>query len=110
MLGVRPAGPLGVAEAAAPFDPVDVGANPSREPAADPYAAERDAWTVLTAIDRLGPIAFAALLGAFGSGREMARRYNEPSTRNVPVIDCHSPSPTRGDSPGHSGRSGRCVT
>lgn len=36
---------------------------------ADPYAPERDAWTVLSAVNGLGPVAFAALLGRFGTGR-----------------------------------------
>ena len=34
----------------------------------DPYAAERDAWTVLTAVHGLGPLGFAALLHHFGTG------------------------------------------
>jgi DNA processing protein len=41
---------------------------PSTVPA-DPYAAERDAWTVLTCAHGLGPIGFAALLARFGTGR-----------------------------------------
>ncbi|HUP55278.1 MAG TPA: hypothetical protein VM408_07210, partial [Methylomirabilota bacterium] len=35
----------------------------------DAYAAERDAWTVLTSAHGLGPVGFAALLARFGSGR-----------------------------------------
>jgi DNA processing protein len=38
-------------------------------PTADPYARERDAWTVLTCVHGLGPVGFAALLGTFGTGR-----------------------------------------
>ena len=41
----------------------------SSTPVPDPYALERDAWTVLTAVNGLGPIAFAALLARFGTGR-----------------------------------------
>ena len=59
MLGIGPAGPVAPPPAAvAPFGEVP-----------DPYAAERDAWTALTAVDGLGPVAFAALLARFGTGR-----------------------------------------
>ncbi len=41
-----------------------------REPPSDAErAAEQDAWAVLAAISGLGPVAFGALLGRFGSGR-----------------------------------------
>ena len=61
MLGVGTAGsvgprPPGTTTAPAPDD-------------GDPDARERDAWTILTAVDHLGPIAFAALLARFGTGR-----------------------------------------
>jgi DNA processing protein len=46
----------------------DVASSPTRGPA-DSYAAERDAWTVLTCAHGLGPIGFAALLARFGTGR-----------------------------------------
>ncbi len=37
----------------------------------DQYAAERDAWAVLAAVHGLGPLGFAALLAAFGTGRKI---------------------------------------
>ncbi|HYH92657.1 MAG TPA: DNA-processing protein DprA [Candidatus Saccharimonadales bacterium] len=45
---------------------------------ADPYAVERDAWTVLAAVDGLGPVAFSALLSHYGSGREILREATRP--------------------------------
>ncbi len=44
----------------------------------DPYRSERDAWAVLAGIDDLGPVALAALLAAFGSGRAVLRSAVEP--------------------------------
>lgn len=76
MLGVGAGGPAGVVAGAvaAGTDPV-----PRRPIAdarrrvdaatADPYAAERDAWTALTSAHGLGPVGFAALLAEFGTGR-----------------------------------------
>lgn len=46
---------------------------------ADPYARERDAWTVLTSAHGLGPIGFAALLARFGTGRAIAEIVAGPS-------------------------------
>lgn len=46
--------------------------------ASDPYAAERDAWTVLAAIDGLGPIALTALLARFETGVAILRAACEP--------------------------------
>jgi DNA processing protein len=46
-----------------------LGAGPVSE--MDPYAPERDAWTVLASVDGLGPIGFAALLTAYGSAQEV---------------------------------------
>jgi DNA processing protein len=40
-------------------------------PEADPYAPERDAWTVLASVDGLGPIGLAALLAAYGSAKDV---------------------------------------
>jgi DNA processing protein len=45
------------------------GRGASLPPVPDPYAPERDAWTVLTAVNGLGPVGFAALLARFGTGR-----------------------------------------
>jgi len=45
----------------------------------DPYATERDAWTVLTCAHGLGPIGFAALLARFGTGRAIAEVAAGPS-------------------------------
>ena len=47
--------------------------------AADPYAAERDAWTVLTCAHGLGPIGLAALLARFGTGRAILEVASGPS-------------------------------
>jgi DNA processing protein len=44
----------------------------------DPYGSEREAWAVLAGIDRLGPVAFAALLARFGSGRAILAVAAEP--------------------------------
>jgi DNA processing protein len=52
-----------------------VGAKPG---ASDPYAAERDAWTILAAIDGLGPVAFTALLARYGTGRAILQAASEP--------------------------------
>jgi DNA processing protein len=38
---------------------------PLRDGSTDTYAAERDAWTVLASVDRLGPVAFGALLAQY---------------------------------------------
>jgi DNA processing protein len=43
----------------------------------DPYAPERDAWTVLTAVNGLGPVGFAALLARFGTGRAVLAAASE---------------------------------
>jgi DNA processing protein len=40
-------------------------------PEMDPYAPERDAWTVLASVDGLGPIGFAALLATHGSAQDV---------------------------------------
>jgi DNA processing protein len=45
----------------------------------DQYAAERDAWTVLTCAHGLGPIGFAALLAGFGTGRAILEVASGPS-------------------------------
>ena len=37
----------------------------------DPYAPERDAWTVLASVHGLGPIGFAALLQRYGSAQDV---------------------------------------
>ena len=52
---------------------------PASDRAADPYAAERDAWTVLTCAHGLGPIGFAALLARFGTGRAILEIATGPS-------------------------------
>jgi DNA processing protein len=63
MLGVSAAGPL-AEEAHGGVDPVG-------SVVVDPYAAERDAWTILTSAHGLGPLTFAALLAHFGTGRRI---------------------------------------
>jgi DNA processing protein len=58
---------IGVLTAAAPATTV-----------ADPYAPERDAWTILAAIDGLGPVAFTALLTRYRTGVAVLRAACEP--------------------------------
>lgn len=69
MLGV---GALAKADPAAPPLSAD---DPA---AADPYAPERDAWVVLASLDRLGPVAFAALLDRFGTGAQIMEVASRP--------------------------------
>lgn len=71
---------------------------PAREPgtlARDPYAAERDAWTVLTSAHGLGPVGFAALLARFGSGRAIVEVAASPSAvqRLMTVTGLHPERP-----------------
>lgn len=47
--------------------------------AADPYARERDAWTVLTSAHGLGPVGFGALLAQFSTGRAIVQAACGPS-------------------------------
>jgi len=56
----------------------DRGSGSARHPVLDPYADERDAWTVLASVDRVGPIGFAALLAHFGTGRSVRVAASEP--------------------------------
>jgi DNA processing protein len=44
----------------------------------DPADPERDAWAVLAGVDGLGPVGFATLLRAFGSGEAILRIATEP--------------------------------
>jgi DNA processing protein len=60
MIGVGAGTPPGAAAALPGSD---------EDATADPYARERDAWTVLTWAHGLGPVGFAALLARFGTGR-----------------------------------------
>lgn len=50
-------------------DPPGRGRDPDLD--LDPYARERDAWAVLASVHGLGPIGFGALLGCFGSARDV---------------------------------------
>ncbi len=76
MLGVGATGPL--APVAARPVPADV------ETGADPYAKERDAWTILTAAHGLGPLGFAALLTHFRTGRRILEIAHGPeATRRL---------------------------
>jgi DNA processing protein len=73
MLGVAAGGPL-----TGQATPVAATASDLDAASGDPYAAERDAWTVLASIDGLGPVALAALLERFGSGRAVLVAAVEP--------------------------------
>ncbi len=68
MLGVGAEGPT-----AAHLD--DEAAGPGRATAQDD---ERDAWAVLAAVEGLGPVGFAGLLGRFGTGRRILEVAAEP--------------------------------
>ncbi len=70
MLGVGVGGPL-----------ADDGDKGGSFTGADPSAGpdERDAWAILAGVDGLGPVGFAALLGRFGSGREILRVADGPN-------------------------------
>jgi DNA processing protein len=84
MLGVGTSGPAQVSAVpvAAGADGVGL-AQEARQrigvAATDPYAAERDAWTVLTSAHGLGPVGFAALLSEFGTGRAIMEVAAGPS-------------------------------
>ncbi len=75
MLGVGSGGPSPSATGSPPaahggVQPLDPdGRRPIADDPTDPYASERDAWTVLTSAHGLGPVGFAALLAEFGTGR-----------------------------------------
>ncbi len=75
MLGVGTSGP--VARAPATGTASTTGA-PADGIGPDPYAGERDAWTVLSVVDGLGPVAFAALLARFGSARAIVAAAGDP--------------------------------
>jgi DNA processing protein len=64
-------------------------------PPPDPYASERDAWAILAGIDGLGPVAFAALLAAFGTGRAVLAASMEPGG-----VDRLADTPIRETAPG----------
>lgn len=78
MLGVSATGPLADVEARTPVARAAHVAEP-----ADPYAAERDAWTILTAAHGLGPLGFGALLTHFRTGRRILEvaRGSDPIRR-----------------------------
>ena len=84
MLGVGTGGPAQIAAGptAAEADGVGQAREASRRvavTATDPYAAERDAWTVLTSAHGLGPVGFAALLSEFGTGHAIMEIAAGPS-------------------------------
>jgi len=60
----------------APRPAVESPAVPSAAGAAD---LERDAWVVLLSVSGLGPVSFGALLGAFGSAREVLSAACQPN-------------------------------
>ena len=72
-VGVASAG----SSAAAAASPAHDAGSPADDP--DPYATERDAWTVLTSAHGLGPVGFAALLARYGSGRAILEAASGPS-------------------------------
>jgi DNA processing protein len=75
VLGVAAGGPLArTGEGSATLGPTTRVVAP--EP--DPYADERDAWAVLAAVDGLGPVAFAALLDRYATGRAILADAIEP--------------------------------
>ena len=64
--------------------------------ATDPYAEERDAWTLLTSAHGLGPVGFAALLARFGTGRAILEVASGPSGVER-LMETPSPRAERGD-------------
>ena len=72
------------------------GQTPVRGRPADPYAPERDAWTVLTCAHGLGPVGFGALLARFGTGRAIMEVAAGPSGVQQ-LMDTPSPSTHRHD-------------
>ena len=63
-----------------------------------PPSAERDAWTVLAAVNGLGPVGFAALLARFGSGVAILAEASSPGgierltlTEGEPRVDGVAP-------------------
>jgi DNA processing protein len=82
VLGVGAGGPI---LGSGPTDPSDLGVE------------ERDAWAILAGVDGLGPVGFAALLGHFGSGREILRVATGP--RGVHELASSVPQPSD-DRPG----------
>jgi DNA processing protein len=62
----------------------------------DANAAERDAWAILAGVAGLGPVGFSALLGRFGSGREVLRVASGPG--GVRTLAGAGPSAWDGDS------------
>lgn len=75
MIGVGAGRPTPMAPGPGP----DPGHGKDPPPRADPYAAERDAWTVLTSAHGLGPIGFAALLARFHTGRAILEVAGGPA-------------------------------
>jgi DNA processing protein len=71
---------VGVDRSSEDLAPAAVPTEPRRpdRPHPDHYAHERDAWTVLAAIDGLGPVAFTALLTRYGTGSAILRAAGEP--------------------------------
>jgi DNA processing protein len=94
MIGVGTTGPV------APFQ---AAVHPPA-PAGDAYAPERDAWTVLAGVDGLGPVAFAALLSRFGSGRAILAAAAEPDgiarLEATPALSLHPDRQGRRPVPG----------
>jgi DNA processing protein len=70
MLGVSSAGPVGLPGATdSAVDPIGPGGLP---------ASERNAWAVLAAVDRLGPVGMAGLLLRFGTGLAILGEASSP--------------------------------
>ena len=102
MLGIG-AGPPPTLAATRPVDPGDaggripgVGGRPVAGRGSDPYASERDAWTVLTCAHGLGPVGFAALLAQFGTGQAIMAVAAGPSGVER-LMATPSPAPDRHD-------------
>jgi len=91
MLGVSTLGPVGPV---GPGGPVASAAGP---------ADERDAWAILASIDGLGPIAFAALLARYGSGRAVIEDATRPGAAirlaATPSLDLRDEPPDRARRP-----------
>lgn len=65
MIGVSASGPVALLPPPTPLQP-------------RPASAERDAWTVLAAVNGLGPVGLAALLARYGSGEAILAEASSP--------------------------------
>jgi DNA processing protein len=78
-----------------------VGAGPDARPTPelDPYAPEREAWSVLASVRGLGPIGFAALLACYGSALDVLAIATSPAGVERLLETPHVDEPNRRERP-----------